>query len=232
MLKQIMTRILLGLGLSVAMAHSALASEQQLLETALNSSRYFESFSGEAISFLSGQGAPQFPVFDKRRAQGQPAQGGQLPPCDNGGQWYPIDESSTKFVCIDDLQNYYCPYGTEPTYIDNYSFYCRVGGSYENRSPWGELENDNLAIEGLKWFNRSQSHAALKFSQALDALFAGNGLLSMQFKKEGCYQYNESSVALSATGVPANFQPVGFINNALLNDMKTALNATAKVVCN
>jgi hypothetical protein len=224
--------ILISLGLCVVATRPALASEQQLLETALNSSRYFESFSGEAIRFISGQGAPQFPVFDKRRAQGQPARNGQLPPCDKGGQWYPIDESSTKFVCIDDLQNYYCPYGTEPEYIDNYSFYCEVNSIYENRTPWGAPENDNLAIEGLKWFNRSQAHAALKFSQALDALLTGNSLLSSQFKNEGCNQYNESSVALSATGVPANFQPVGFINNALLNDMKTALSATSKVVCN
>lgn len=211
---------------------TAMASERQLLETALNSSRYFETFSSQAISFISGTGTPSFPVFDKRRAQGQsPSQGGQLPACDKGGQWYPIDEQATRFVCIDDYQNYYCPYGTEQIYLDNYSFYCSVVGGYENTSPWGEPENDNLALEGLKWFNRSQAHAALKFSQALDAFLVGNAAQSFQFKKEGCNQYNESSIALSATGVPASFQPVGFINSALLSDMKNALNATAAVVC-
>lgn len=213
-------------------AQAAYGSEQQNLQMAINSSRYFESFSTQAIQFISGGGAGSFPVFDKRRAQGQaPNTGNQRPPCDKGGQWYPIDEDGLRFVCIDDYQNYYCPYGTQPVYIDNYSFYCEIEPYYENRSPLGEPENDTLAVEGLKWFNRSQAHAALKFSLALDAFLAGNGFQSAQLKNEGCNQYNESAVALSATGVPANFQPVGFINSALLADMKAALNATAAVVC-
>ncbi|NBW83324.1 hypothetical protein EBR21_16370 [bacterium] len=93
------------------------------------------------------------------------------------------------------------------------------------------LENDGLAIEGLKWFNRSQTHAALKFSQALQALMFGNFTQAQSLRKEGCGQYNESTVALGASAFPANVQPVGFINSTLINDMMTALKATAAVVC-
>lgn len=208
------------------------ADDRFSLETGIASAQYLQSFSAQAVGFLQGT-SPSFPVFDPAAARGQSQRGGQqLPPCDRGGNWYPVNEEGTQFVCIDADQTRYCPRGTTVVALDYPYFYCQL--SYPNYDYFKSddvLEMDGLAVEGLKWFNRSQAHAALKFQQALQSLLAGD-FGQMQFlKNEGCGQYNESSVALGATRLPANLQPVGFVNSALLDDMNAALQATAAVVC-
>lgn len=214
-----------------AASASAQSVDPYTLRVGVASAQYFQTFTNQAIDFIQGSN-PDFPVFDPSAARGQyPSQGGQLPPCDRGGNWYAVDESQTKFVCIDSNQTYYCPYGTYAIETD-VGFYCSLSPAYDNRFLSTDvLEMDNLAVEGLKWFNRSQAHAAFKFSRALEALNMGNFSEADVLKNEGCGQYNESSIALGATTLPANMQPVGFINSALINDMSAALKATAAVVC-
>ncbi|MEN9824550.1 MAG: hypothetical protein RI953_295 [Pseudomonadota bacterium] len=208
----------------------ARADDRSALELGLASSQYFQAFSAQAVEFVQGN-SPSFPVFDPQRARGQ-APGNGLPPCDQGGVWVPLDQNTSQMICETETEYRYCPSGTYAVWLNTYQFYCLPGRSPEPSylSP-SVLENDGLAIEGLKWFNRSQNHAALKFSQALQSLMFGNFAQAQSLRKEGCGQYNESTVALGATVFPANLQPVGFINSTLINDMMSALKATAAVVC-
>lgn len=208
----------------------AFADERQSLEIGLASSQYFQLFSAQAVEYVQG-GSPSFPVFDPQRARGQ-YPGNGLPPCDQGGMWVSLDQFGSQMVCETETEYRYCPTGTYAVWLNTYQFHCLPGQSPTPSylSP-AVLENDGIAIEGLKWFNRSQTHAALKFTQALQALSFGNFGLASSLRQEGCGQYNESTVALGATTFPANLQPVGFINNTLINDMMSALKATAAVVC-
>jgi len=213
------------------LSNTSKADDFRILQIAINSSSYFQSFTTEAINFLQ-TGRGNFPDFDGSRARGEVGGNNNgYPACDLGGNWYPVDETGLHFVCIDDAQYQYCPSGTAQVYLSQGLFYCHVTGYPDFSRNDGVLEADFLATEGLKWFQRSQAHAGFKFAQALQALQTGNLILMLSLKNEGCGQYNESEVALKTTLLPSTMQPIGFINSALVNSMLSALTATKAVVC-
>ncbi|MEY3901135.1 MAG: hypothetical protein RL189_441 [Pseudomonadota bacterium] len=208
------------------------ADERSTLEMAIASSQYFDFFTSSALNYLQGA-SPSFPQFDPQAARG--SQSGMpvgFPPCDQGGSWTLVDDSGQYYVCIAGDNYRYCPSGTSVQYLYDQIMYCTPYYTPDDSfRGMGERENDTLAIEGLKWFQRSQKHAGLKFREALLALNNNDPVRAQSFKAEGCNQYNESNVALGATTFPANLPPLGFVNGALLDDMTAALSATKAVVC-
>lgn len=226
-----LTALLIAL-LSVlaALPKGARADDYQTLQMAVASSSYFEFFASAALNYLQG-GSSVFPTFDPQAARGlPPGNNSGLPPCDRGGYWISIDQTGNYYVCLGEDDYRYCPYGTTavPFYQD--TFYCQltVPDYYPSRD---NLENDSVAVEGIKWFMRSQAHAKRKFEAALAANRISDFASQQALKNEGCAQYTESSFALTGTIFPANLPPVGVIHNTLLNDMLTALNATKAIVC-